>query len=128
MKCLRCKTVDLVVKNHVGMNNKMEIDMCPTCQGTWLDSEELHKIDDGFFINLEEIAFDAATPTVEDPELQCSRCDGSPGMKKVSPPGHPRLVIDICPSCKGFWLDNGEIEKMRKVSDSLLVADLVSLL
>lgn len=128
MKCLRCKSEDLVVKKHVGLSSQLDIDVCPACQGTWLNSESLHKINDGFFINLEEIAFDAANPTDEDPALNCSQCSGSPVLRKVSPPGHPDLVIDVCPSCKGFWLDAGEVEKMRDVSDSLVVADLVSLL
>ena len=27
------------------------------------------------------------------------------------------LVIDRCPDCEGFWLDRGELERVRKVTD-----------
>jgi Zn-finger nucleic acid-binding protein len=32
-------------------------------------------------------------------------------MKEVEKDG---ILVDICPSCKGVWLDRGELEKLMK--------------
>ncbi len=46
-------------------------------------------------------------------DFLCPRC--SVKMKKWK---KNDVIIDVCPSCEGMWLDKGEIEKlveMRKV-------------
>lgn len=41
------------------------------------------------------------------PLLMCPNCDGS--MQSISRSG---VEIDMCPSCRGVWLDRGELEKL----------------
>lgn len=41
------------------------------------------------------------------PLLMCPNCET--GMKEVDRDG---VRIDICPSCRGVWLDRGELEKL----------------
>ncbi len=41
------------------------------------------------------------------PLITCPECESA--MKAV-PRGE--IVIDICPSCRGVWLDGGELEKL----------------
>ncbi|RYM05809.1 hypothetical protein EWH99_05205 [Sporolactobacillus sp. THM7-7] len=40
--------------------------------------------------------------------MNCPICDGV-RMKEVEREG---VLIDICPSCKGVWLDRGELNKI----------------
>lgn len=40
--------------------------------------------------------------------MNCPVCDGV-RMREVEKDG---VLIDICPSCKGVWLDRGELEKL----------------
>ncbi len=40
MKCPRCTAADLVVSER----NAIEIDVCPSCRGVWLDRGELDKL------------------------------------------------------------------------------------
>ncbi len=51
------------------------------------------------------------------PLLMCPNCQE--GMREISRRG---VMIDICPKCRGVWLDRGELEKLmtvvREVEDS----------
>jgi len=127
MKCLRCDDVELELAVQGEDADPVEIDVCPTCHGIWLDHKELSKLDDNFFVDVEEITFDEVAPSESDAELNCPRCDGGPVLKKVTPTAYKGVVVDTCPSCKGFWLDRGELEKMHHASDQALIASLLTL-
>ena len=45
--------------------------------------------------------------------MKCPLCDER--MREVERYG---VTIDICPSCKGVWLDRGELDKLIERSDS----------
>jgi Zn-finger nucleic acid-binding protein len=45
--------------------------------------------------------------------LDCPRC--SRAMTKIN---KEDVIIDVCPSCKGMWLDSGEIEKLTGMTKS----------
>ena len=127
MKCLRCEDVDLELAVQGDDAEPVEIDVCPTCHGVWLDAQELSKLDDNFFVDVEEIEFEDVAPTDSDAQLNCPRCEGAPALRKVSPKQYQGVVVDTCPECKGFWLDRGELEKMHHASDQALIASLLSL-
>ena len=38
-------------------------------------------------------------------------------MRSVSPSSLEELVIDRCPDCDGFWLDRGELDRVRDLAD-----------
>ena len=40
--------------------------------------------------------------------MNCPVCDDT-RMKEVEKNG---ILIDVCPSCKGVWLDRGELDKL----------------
>lgn len=40
--------------------------------------------------------------------MKCPVCDNV-SMREVEKEG---VLIDICPSCKGVWLDRGELDKL----------------
>ncbi|MEN6644324.1 MAG: zf-TFIIB domain-containing protein [Armatimonadia bacterium] len=45
--------------------------------------------------------------------MQCPVCDDK--MKEVERSG---VLVDICPSCKGIWLDRGELDKLLALSEA----------
>lgn len=42
--------------------------------------------------------------------MNCPICDGS-RMREIEENG---ILIDICPTCKGVWLDRGELDKLMQ--------------
>ena len=42
--------------------------------------------------------------------LNCPRC--ATAMKKLK---KGDVVLDVCPACKGLWLDAGEVEKLAAI-------------
>lgn len=40
--------------------------------------------------------------------MDCLRCDGTALEERV----REGVVIDVCPRCRGVWLDRGELEKL----------------
>ncbi|UCG68019.1 MAG: zf-TFIIB domain-containing protein [Thermoplasmata archaeon] len=56
-----------------------------------------------------------------DRKIECHRCWVDTDRVEVEVLG-PNIEIDICPKCKGIWLDYGELKKIlmdRKLSDYL---------
>ena len=44
--------------------------------------------------------------------MQCPVCDER--LREVEKYG---VMIDLCPSCKGIWLDRGELEKIASMEE-----------
>ena len=80
---------------------RVEIDVCPTCQGVWLDPKELAELI-GSWRDLPRAQQAQADP------LSCPR-----GCGPMTPCYYSELrqvLIDRCPRCQGIWLDHREIE------------------
>ena len=126
MKCLRCDSVELEVQPRGEGADVIEVDVCPSCRGVWLDASELAKIDDNFFVDIEAMELEKTDASAADGELSCPRCPPGTALDKVRPRGMRSLIVDRCPACQGFWLDRGELEKVRDLSDKILVASLLA--
>ena len=123
MKCLRC-TAEMQVEVRGEGHDAIEIDLCSSCRGMWLDATEFKKLDDNFFVDVETIEYEKVEASPEDGRLVCPRCPGNLMLRKVRPRAFPGVVIDTCGDCHGYWLDRGELEKMGEISDRLLIASL----
>ena len=106
MQCPRCK-VDLQIEHHLAI----EVDHCPSCNGRWLDHEELDHLESTVPSTEQERA-----ATIQyarrDSELACLKC-GAP-MKAFNYRAY-NLEIDICDEQHGFWLDAGEEGRVRDI-------------
>lgn len=85
------------------------------CAGIWFDAFELQRVDDHH-----EVAGDTVLKLQRDPRLtidagrkrDCPKCDGIKLKRQWFNP-QLRVEVDHCPHCGGYWLDHGELEKIR---------------
>ncbi len=92
------------------------VDVCEGgCGGIWFDAFELSKVDDQ-----DEQAAEALLNIHRDERLmvdharkrECPRCDGIK-LKRHFFSARRQVQVDQCPNCAGYWLDAGELEKVR---------------
>jgi Zn-finger nucleic acid-binding protein len=88
MKCIHCNE-DMFSKDVMGI----KIDLCPSCAGLWLNSNELKSLTD----------YELAAGRV----LACMKCSKPMQTKLVR-----GVEIDICPDCSSVWLDGGELRNL----------------
>jgi Zn-finger nucleic acid-binding protein len=112
----KCKVPMLVVEFE-----KVEVDHCIQCRGTWFDRGELALL----FEDLKPEAHGllpeqiAALPEAESREEQrkCPICRKS--MRKVLVGPAKEVLIDACLSGDGLWFDDAEVADLaRQIADS----------
>ena len=110
MQCPRC---DVGLKETApGEYGFVALDICPDCNGAWFDKGELNRLDESVWTDAEhEIQMRDSVAGHEG--LGCPSCDGD--LRAISPVDVPDLIIDRCTTCRGFWLDDGELTNMQDV-------------
>ena len=99
------------------------VDVCQGgCGGVWFDAFELQRVDEQH-----EAAGERLVNIARDPDLQgdfarkreCPRCAGVK-LKRRFFSARRQVEVDECPGCGGYWLDAGELERIRqeKASDA----------
>ncbi len=108
MICPVCKSDMIVVER-----NRIELDHCPSCGGTWFDAGELELL-------LSSVGVSDARPflagLLENPKAKitegtrkCPICGRSMSKRVV---GQPQILLDICPHGHGMWFDGGELNSL----------------
>ncbi|MDY6865932.1 MAG: zf-TFIIB domain-containing protein [Halobacteriota archaeon] len=95
----------------------IEIDICPKCSGIWLDHGELNKL------LRDRKLTDYLTKhigTKTNSKLVCPKCGALMDIEKAED-----VEIDVCLSCHGVWLDQGELGKLSNISKSGFDTDTV---
>ena len=92
------------------------VDVCKGgCGGIWFDRFELQKVDDADESageGLLDIERDESVVVDPDATRMCPRCDETAMMKHFFSIKQ-EVEVDECPRCAGFWLDYGELAKIR---------------
>lgn len=115
MNCPNCKSRLRSIRYE-----GIDIETCQHCGGEWLDADELGKV-----VQIREVKFDdqerraiAESTTITgvrlkdvDRDLTCPKCGGT--TDPVNYGGDTGIILDRCPSCRGFWLDGQELEKVQ---------------
>jgi len=86
------------------------VDQCPRCRGVWLDAGELESLlraGDGAAPDLSLI-----NPAPSD--IKCPRCGDKMRRGGLL---NPLLLADRCSACGGFWLDSGELPRLKELTD-----------
>lgn len=84
------------------------IDICPKCNGTWLDPGELGKLLKDRKLT-DYLTKDIGTQSKS--ELVCPRCGGLMDIESAED-----IEVDVCLTCHGVWLDAGELEDLKSKS------------
>jgi Zn-finger nucleic acid-binding protein len=96
----------------------VEVDVCPTTGGVWLDASELDQLASWFSPG---DAFDAhggryvGQMSQDNAEGPCPKC-GTPTLgpyRLPTPQGPSDVMLDICKSCFGIWIDGNECSAIR---------------
>jgi Zn-finger nucleic acid-binding protein len=106
MKCPRCQA-DLVAEQEY---HGIEVDRCPSCEGRWLDLDELDQLEATVASTADERR--ATVRYAEHrSELLCPVC--SKPMTAFDYRAYD-LELDCCDE-HGFWLDAGEEARVREI-------------
>lgn len=102
--CPRC-FVKMFRKEVEIFGPNIEIDICPKCNGTWLDYGELGKmVKDKKISNY--LTKNIGTKT--ESKLVCPRCGGLMDIEKAGD-----IEVDVCLTCRGVFLDEGELDELK---------------
>ena len=103
MKCPRCKS-DLFVVEY----RDIELDYCPSCGGLWFDSGEMDLLSEK---SGKECATLRPSADAKEALLRCPICRVRMDKRLMGSETEP-VLVDLCPSCEGLWLDRGELEQI----------------
>jgi hypothetical protein len=108
MICPVCKNDMIVVER-----NKIELDHCGNCGGTWFDAGEIELLLTGFGLTdcrafLGDLLGNGEAKTTEKAR-RCPVC--SRKMRKAFIGEQPRILIDACRRGDGLWFDGGELDE-----------------
>ena len=92
------------------------LDVCHGgCGGIWFDAFELQKVDEQEETageHLLQIDRDKNIVVDQARKRECPRCSGIK-LKRHFFSAKRNVEVDQCPNCNGYWLDAGELEKIR---------------
>ncbi|OIO01620.1 MAG: hypothetical protein COX65_05510 [Elusimicrobia bacterium CG_4_10_14_0_2_um_filter_56_8] len=111
--CPRCGDKPLTAAEGPG---GVALDQCLHCRGVWLDAGELQAV-------LRAGVGDAAELSLINPgpsDLDCPRCGAKMRRGGLA---DPLLQADKCAACGGFWLDSGEIPRLKELAASRAAAE-----
>jgi Zn-finger nucleic acid-binding protein len=106
MNCPKCRSAT----NQMTIEG-VELDFCPTCKGMWFDKDEvafLEELPDDV-PDISEVEKDARKT-----DYDCPRCGIK--LEEMKFMKVQDLLIDLCPQCKGIWLDEGELSKLEGIA------------
>lgn len=84
----------------------IEVDRCPNCKGVFFDTGELANFSRMIEI-MNRIEFDEAEVIAAQRDMPRPVCPKD--ATKMDTHAVGQISIDRCPSCKGYWLDGGEL-------------------
>ncbi|MBW3564616.1 MAG: zf-TFIIB domain-containing protein [Acidobacteria bacterium] len=110
----------LVIREIDGVN----VHVCPADDGMYLERGELNRLAEPSSGDLEFSTVDL--DSLEHQDTQGKReCPADPGteMVKVEFNILSNIILDYCEKCRGFWIDQGELARIRQSVDSLEEAE-----
>ncbi len=124
LDCPRCKS-SLVKRTIKEVQHSIEVDHCDDCGGTWFDESELESIEHVSKPTVWEIR---RIPRSIDQlaGLYCPTCEDHPLMAKAEHDRDQKVILDFCDSCKGIWLDKGELEAIQEENWITTIVELSS--
>ena len=111
LTCPRCDGREL---DLVG-DPPQEIDACSSCRGIWLDAAEWGSVIGPAASPSKLSAVRATAPDAAPcPACAAARAGTVPRLQPRMIVGADDVVLDACPSCRGAWLDGGELAALKR--------------
>jgi len=111
MKCPAC--FNNLTEIQVG---SLKVDVCQGgCGGIWFDAFELQKVDEEEEVaggHLLDIQRGENVKVDPNRKRDCPRCEGIK-LKRHFFSAKRLVEVDECPNCAGYWLDAGELARIR---------------
>ena len=104
IECPKCWVPLDVVKEDI-WGPDIDIDVCPKCNGIWLDPGELKKILKNKDLS-DYLTKDIGTKSHS--PLICPGCRNIMDIQKADD-----IETDVCLTCHGVWLDPGELDDLK---------------
>ena len=108
MRCPRDPSQELVK-----LAGDAEAFTCDRCGGMFFTAGELDRLAEPHQGSLEYSSVDLDSFSHADRYGPASCPADGTAMKKVSFNIHTDIILDFCPTCGGFWLDRGELERIN---------------
>jgi len=101
----------------------LTLDVCLTCRGVWFDRDELMQAVTMDAMSLAELPFygelrAGEEPAWEQPPAFCPRCSSALEPQRFDK--DLAVIIDVCPHEHGFWLDQGELHRIKEFCNDVL--------
>ena len=109
MRCPKCGENTL---DPFGMIEGVHVDFCSGCKGIWFDEGEL-----AFYTEMPVDVPKMADAMAQgrDTGLPCPRCQDKALVEVNYLPGE-HLLLDVCPGCKGVFVDKGELPQVEALT------------
>ena len=111
LTCPRCRLAlqDTVVED-AGVSASAQ--MCPKCNGKFFEKGALDALKEVVKVDLFEFRAIPSERTQMAP-LSCPSCNNDDPMLKVVSDRDDAVTLDVCPRCRGTWVDKGELQAMQ---------------
>lgn len=123
MDCPRC-SIEMADRKITEQQHELTLQQCPQCEGLWLGAKEMKK--------LEAIVEPVAWEVRQIPQgidqligLYCPSCADHPLLVKADHHRDRNVVVDYCRSCRGCWLDKGELRAIQQEQFFLSIFQLI---
>ena len=106
MNCPKCANVEMLAFSF----QELEIDRCPSCDGVWLDKDELETIINrelGTVIDL--VSFTQNPQSGDEAPAHCHKCN----KPMIVLTGAADVRFDWCDGCEGLFFDKGELSTIQ---------------
>jgi len=102
MKCPKCHDVEMYAFAY----REVEVDRCPSCDGVWLDKDELETIlNNELGAQIDLVSFTQNPPSSDEAPAYCHTCD----REMTALVGAADVRFEWCETCEGMFFDKGEL-------------------
>src|SRR5262245_33081008 len=99
---------------------------CSQCEGQWVSHSVLKEVSQHVDVRwYEKRHLDAKLQVAP---IRCPACGIPTVMRKEPSPQDRKVIMDVCPTCHGVWLDGGELTAIREKGAFAAFADLLRFL
>lgn len=104
-----------------GMVEGVHVDFCGQCKGIWFDEGEL-----AFYTEMpiDVPSLQSSMTKGRKTGLACPKCPGQELVEVQYVEGH-HPYLDVCPSCKGVFVDKGELPMIEKLTTKVRGAEVI---